>query len=699
MKIRSCALCCALALAAGPAASASEPAQVVVTGARYDQRRDDTASTIVVGREELLQHGDRTLADALARLPGITVRAGDAGTSAIRMRGLGNGYTQVLLNGVAAPAGFALESLAPELIERIDIVRTASAELGMQSIAGTVNIILRKSVAQARRSFKLGVDAQRGDWSPSVSGEVADKGARHSYTVSGTLSRTRLLSSKTDLETRSGELERTTARHELNTTDVASIAPRMNWTLEGGSKLSVHGLLSANRRRADGENHEGPGAVAPSAIPHSAFNFLPRSAFLQWGLGWERPLAAGAKLQFEAGANDSHRRSEFEFAGLPRNAGDARRVSVRIREEGAQASAKYALPLAGGHQLLLGWDAARTKRRQSRAGNDGGNLAETEIVHYRGLIERAAVFIQDDWQVDQAWSLSLGLRAEGLDTTASDTAGAPVLLKTRLLSPVLQVLYKPGKATQLRAGLTRTYKAPAMFALIPRRYVVDNNNNETNPDTMGNPALRPELAWGLDAGFDHYFGKDAMLGLSAFVRRIDDVTVDRLYQDRQGWIVVQENGGRALAGGVLLEGKLPLKMLWAGAPAIDTRFSLARNHSRLAGGQAHRSRLDGQEPSSATLGLDYRAPDTGLTLGASLSYKEGGEVAWSDRVSSATGSVRALDVFGVFKIGANTRLRLGAVNLLRRDDTTQMRSGERRTAVLARETIGLRLALEGDLGR
>lgn len=698
MKILSCAFCCALALSAA-AASASEPAQVVVSGTRYDQRRDDTASTIVVGREELLQHGDRTLADALARVPGITVRAGQAGTSAIRMRGLGNGYTQVLLNGVDAPAGFALESLSPELIERIEIVRTASAELGMQSIAGTVNIILRKSVAQARRSYKLGVDAQRGDFSPSISGEVADKGARHSYTVSATLSRTRLLSSKTDLETRSGEFERTTARHELNTTDVASIAPRMNWSLEGGAKLSAHGLLSANRRRADGENHEEPGARAPSAIPHSAFDFRPRSSFLQWGLGWERPLAAGATLQFDAGANDSHRRSEFAFAGLPRSAGDVRRVSVRIREQGAHAGAKYGLPLAGGHQLLLGWDAARTTRTQSRAGNDGGNPAQTQVVHYRGLIERAAVFIQDDWQVDAAWSLALGLRAEGLDTTAGDTAAAPVLLKTRLVSPVLQVLYKPDKANQLRAGLTRTYKAPAMFALIPRRYVVDNNNNETNPDTMGNPALRPEMAWGLDAGIDHYLGKDAMLGASAFVRRIDAVTVNRLYQDRQGWVAVQENGGRALAGGVLLEGRLPLKMLWAGAPAIDTRFSVARNHSRLAGGKARRARLDGQEPSSVTLGLDYRAPDAGLTLGASFSYKEGGAVAWSDSVSSATGSVRALDVFGVFKVGAKARLRLGAVNLLRRDGMARMRSGERATAVLSRETIGLRLALEGGLGR
>ncbi len=699
MKIRSCALCCALALLGGPAL-ASEPTQIVVTGARHDQRRDDTASTIVVGREELLRHGDRTLAEALARVPGITVRAGQDGASAIRMRGLGNGYTQVLLNGVAAPAGFALESLAPELIEKIEVVRTASAELGMQSIAGTVNIILRKSVARARRSFKLGVDSRRGDFSPGVSGELADKGERHSYTVSGTLSRTRLLSSSTDLETRNGALERETARHELNTTDVASVAPRLNWTLEDGAKLSAHGLLSANRRRADGENRE-VSAVTPSAIPHSAVTFQPRAAFLQWGLGWDRPLAAGARLRVEAGASDSHHRSEFAFAGVDAGPDETRRVAVRLRERGAHAGAKYGVALAGGHQLLLGWDAARTTRDQSRAGNDAGDVARTTVVYYRGRIERAAVFIQDDWQIDPSWSLSLGLRAERLDTRAGETTAAPVLLKTRLLSPVLQLLYKPNASSQWRAGLTRTYKAPAMFALIPRRYVVDNNNNETNPDTQGNPALRPETAWGLDAGVDYYFGKDAMLGVSAFVRRIDDVTVRRLYRDSLGWIAVQANGGGAVARGVLFEGRLPLTALWAGAPPLETRFSLARNRSRIsgAGTSAPGARLDGQEPSSATLGLDYRAPDSGLTLGASFTYRQGGAAAWSDGVASRAGSVRGLDLVGVLKVGANTRLRLGAVNLLRRDRLSELRVGERGTAVLGRESIGVRLALEGDTGK
>jgi len=58
------------------------------------QRRNDTAAKIVVGRDELLQFGDTAIADVMKRLPGVSVVGSD-----IRMRGLGAGYTQIMVNG------------------------------------------------------------------------------------------------------------------------------------------------------------------------------------------------------------------------------------------------------------------------------------------------------------------------------------------------------------------------------------------------------------------------------------------------------------------------------------------------------------------------------------------------------------------------------------------------------------------------
>ena len=62
----------------------------------------------------------------------------------------------------------------------------------------------------------------------------------------------------------------------------------------------------------------------------------------------------------------------------------------------------------------------------------------------------------------------------------------------------------------LRLALARTYKAPLLAKLVPRRYTTDNNNNPTNADEQGNPQLRPELAWGLDVAYERYLGDVAM---------------------------------------------------------------------------------------------------------------------------------------------------------------------------------------------
>ncbi|MBC6436418.1 hypothetical protein FM036_47030 [Nostoc sp. HG1] len=92
---------------------------------------------MVVGQDEIEKYGDLSVGEVLKRLPGVTVNGG------IRMRGLGNGYTQTLLNGQRIPQGFSLDTLTPEMIERIEIMRASTAEFSTQAVAGTINIVLK----------------------------------------------------------------------------------------------------------------------------------------------------------------------------------------------------------------------------------------------------------------------------------------------------------------------------------------------------------------------------------------------------------------------------------------------------------------------------------------------------------------------------------------------------------------------------
>ena len=120
-----------------------------VQAASYDARRDDTATRIVIDAAQLRQYGDPALLDVLKRLPGISVGQGAPGRSGtLSLRGLGAGYTQILINGQKAPLGFDLDALSPEMVERVEILRAPSVDQGMGAIAGTLNIVTRAPVAK-----------------------------------------------------------------------------------------------------------------------------------------------------------------------------------------------------------------------------------------------------------------------------------------------------------------------------------------------------------------------------------------------------------------------------------------------------------------------------------------------------------------------------------------------------------------------
>src|SRR6185295_10722374 len=142
-----------------PPEGGADPQRVEVTGGRAsdtEQRRQSTVSKIVIGREEIERQGDSTLGEILKRLPGVTLGGPPGRGGQIRFRGLGAGYTQILLDGDRVPPGFSIDSLSPEQIERIEILRAPTAETGARAIGGTINIITREGYARKLNDVKVG---------------------------------------------------------------------------------------------------------------------------------------------------------------------------------------------------------------------------------------------------------------------------------------------------------------------------------------------------------------------------------------------------------------------------------------------------------------------------------------------------------------------------------------------------------------
>jgi len=80
--------------------STTDLGQVEVRGNRNndsEMRRESSVAKIIIGREEIQKQGDANLGEVLKRLPGVTVQGAPGRGGAIRMRGLGGGFTQILL--------------------------------------------------------------------------------------------------------------------------------------------------------------------------------------------------------------------------------------------------------------------------------------------------------------------------------------------------------------------------------------------------------------------------------------------------------------------------------------------------------------------------------------------------------------------------------------------------------------------------
>lgn len=139
-----------LAQSSNPAAST-----VVVTATRTPVRVDQALSEVtVLDRADLEAAGGRTLAELLARQPGIVMWAnGGLGTpSAVSMRGLESRHTLLLIDGVrygSATLGTPTwENLPLEAIERIEIVRGPLSGLyGSDAIGGVVQVFTRRGQA------------------------------------------------------------------------------------------------------------------------------------------------------------------------------------------------------------------------------------------------------------------------------------------------------------------------------------------------------------------------------------------------------------------------------------------------------------------------------------------------------------------------------------------------------------------------
>jgi outer membrane receptor for ferrienterochelin and colicins len=666
------------------------PQRVEVTGTRQndnEERRQSTAAKIIVGRDEIERFGDSSLGDVLKRLPGVTIGGNPGRGGAIRMRGLGSGYTQILLDGERVQGGLSLDAIDPEMVERIEILRGPTAETGARAIAGTINIITREGFRKRLNDLKLGVGLENGILTPSVNWTRDDKWGDVSYNVSVNLWSWRRedegLSMTTGVSTNPDdpydyvqqEASRSDShRHGINANG------RLQWPLGEGQTFMLMPFLSFNEGGSESESTLTTDGVLPqgqrrydTAHSESDGRFMLARLNAQWRtrLGEGRFEGRGG-VGASQSRNDSVRQ-EFATDSPPRTIEDF----SDSRERNAHLNAKYSLLVREDHSLVTGAEVDVARRAETRTGDLQPEEFDGTL---RASTQRLAVYAQDEWNLTPQWAAHAGLRWEGITTEGQGEGAAGDANRSSVWTPLLHAVWKrdPKSRDQVRMSLTRSYRSPTLQNLLGRttlssRFPVDGPNTPNSPDRAGNPNLQPELATGVDIAVERYLPGGGMLSANFFHRRVRDLmrTVTELedvaWSDEARWVSRPRNIGKATTQGIELEAKFKLSELVDDAPAVDLRANLSFFRSSVDSVPGPDNRLDQQPTGTANFGADYRWPGLPLTLGGNVNLTPGYTTRLSENQWLVQSPKRVFDAYALWAINPGMRLRLSAGNLLAED--------------------------------
>ena len=636
------------------------------------QRRESTASKIVIGREEIERQGDANVGEILKRMPGISVGGTPGRGGGIRMRGLSQGYTQILLDGQRVPPGFSVESLTPEMIERIEIYRAPTAETGAQAIAGTINIITREGRRGMPSELKAGASFQGGYVTPTAS--YVQYQDHEQWTANYTLSVNRY------------------AAPDHSDSEITHTETGNNWTRRriSESHYAREGLHATGRLQFKGDPGESltlmpfwaysqgntPGSMWASQTLNNVTDTTTATTqtnnhfwVARLNGQWKQKLSADSNLEwkFNVGGWNSH--SVSDQNALNPNVLPTIHEDSQTQDRSVNLGSKYTHVMGGGHQWVSGLEAEGVRRTQGITGvysmgnaNGSANLQASSM--------RYALYSQDEWQFTPHWATHLGARYETL-TTEGNTSTGDVTNRNSVFTPLLHAMWRPNPDSrdQVRMSLTRSFKTPTMPSLLARRTYTRDENSVTNPDTMGNPTLKPEVATGLDVAVERYLPQGGVLSASAFYRRVHNLIRNQLVQpsdDPQGlnrWVSMPVNISDAITQGIELEAKFGLKQWFENAPAVDVRSNVSFYHSRVLSITGPNNRLDQQPSMTLNLGADYRLRSLPLTVGGNFNYNPGYTTRNSEVQWLTVSQKRVMDVYGLWRVDNATAWRVSLSNL------------------------------------
>lgn len=670
----------ALALATLGMAHASEPVapvlqQLEVRAERLtaeEERQQSATGKVVVTRDELERLDAATIGEILRQLPGVSLST-DADGRRGRAQAPDRLEPRIVVDGSPLPGGNRPALRLPvELIERIEIIRNSTPEFP-SGPGGTVNLILRDTVAKKTGTFRVGLMHDGESFGGRAGGMYGDREGQSGVIAMGFVD-SRPQNSERDLSRESfsaGARNGWLLESETERGDDAGLHTFMRVTrnLGQGERLVVTPMLMARRQSSDTsmqqQSYADPlngSGLAPSGSEREARDGdrLTGRLSLDWKKRRPGQGESGVVAVIQATWEQTDRTGlDFDAGGtlLTRtDTEDSRRV------QDWSVKARHGLVVAEAHVITLGLDAgyrqSRDRRKQS-VNNIPQALGGQARV--QGSEQEYALWAQDEWQLAEdhvltpGWRLQYGVRevTDGLGVTVRDD-GLSAL-------PSLHYLWAFRPQWNLRLSLAGSEKTPGLTDLTPVVMLANGNNTASNPDRGGNPSLQPERAWTAQIGLEHFLSeRRGSAGINLYLRRIEDKIVRRTALEGARYVERPFNLARAEEISLVADFKWKAPTL----PALTLRGNAAYDRSRWEDALFIPVR-DEKPRKSANLGFDYEWKQKRFNFGATLSHQSDLTRETSPASFKSQQPRTQLDLYAARKLDRTLTLRLGVDNLLR----------------------------------
>jgi len=534
--------------------------QVVTAASKFEQLISDAPSSVVVlTAADIREFGWRTLADALATLPGLYV-TNDRNYSYLGARGFlrpgdYNSRFLLLVDGVRTndavydQALIGSEGLVDmDMVKRIEFVPgPGSAVYGSNALFGVINVITRDGSSLPRVQAAV------------AGGSQGERKARASYGWHGQNGADLLLAAGS--YTRAG---RDLYYPEFDT-------PAQNHGIAHGldddraQNLLLKGsyggwqLAASHVRRTKGVPTASFGAVFNT--PNST-----RDTQSSLSLAWTGQVAAHTEVAAQLAWGRA------DYLGLGWYPGEDAEQNRPVRNVDGDHARWYDLNLHATfsglprQKLVLGIEAGRDARRDQYSYNLD---PITPLLDDRRSGTRSAVFVEDEIRLPAGFLVNAGLRVDHRSSSRS----------LRHTSPRVALLYKMTPADTLKLIYGSAFRAPNAYEMF---YAIEGESG-----SRANPDLQPERITTRELVLEHALAGAGHATLSLYQYSVSDLINQQL--DPDSGMLVFRNLDHANARGMeaalerqLGGARLRASYAWQqahdrqGAPLIDSPRHLAK---------------------------------------------------------------------------------------------------------------------------